>query len=139
MFLCPWHETLKYGKALAEGRELSGRKVGCQNLTFESLIIESDTSLLLRHTHFPQNAINCVVIERITPFFWLDGHEMEDSLGVESMTVNLEWLYVDIQVLICFLSVSVSAEATVACQKFWLPSSGQHPTKPSPHHLSIVK
>ena len=28
---------------------------------------------------------------------------------------------------------------TVACQKFWLPSSGQHLTKPSAHHLSIVK
>jgi hypothetical protein len=42
-------------------------------------------------------------IERNAPFFWLDGHEIEDPLGVESMTVNLEWLYVDIQVLICFL------------------------------------
>jgi hypothetical protein len=103
IFFCLWHETLKHGKALAEGRELSGRKVGRQNLSFERLIIKSNTSRLLRHTHFSQNAINCVDIERNAPFFWLDSHEIEDSLGIESMTVNLEWRYVDIQVLICFL------------------------------------
>lgn len=35
-------------------------------------------------------------------------------------------------------SVHSSVVSTVACQKFWLPSSGRYPTKPVLHHLSIV-
>ena len=84
-----WHKALKHGQALAERRELSWRKFCRQNFFLESLIIESRASRLLRHTHLPQDAIDSVNIERNTPFFWLDSHEIENSFRVESMTVNL--------------------------------------------------
>jgi hypothetical protein len=55
-------------------------------------------------------------IERNASFFWLDGHEIEDSLRVESMTINLERLYADIQALIRFLWSCQTNSTVVRCE-----------------------
>lgn len=86
---CLWHKALKHSQTLAERRELSWRKFCRQDFVLESLIIESRAIRLLRHTHFPQDAIDGVDVERDASFFWLDSHEIENSFRVESMAVNL--------------------------------------------------